>query len=256
VDQVVNGFSGSTATPTSSNFTCTVGGGPNSSPVLNKVGVGAGNALGTNPQCIFLGKALQLNDDQTSADSSHIYAYSILGRRTYNSGGTDATTDSIKNANPIAACFPQTGPPAQFCSNVNLTEDYKIPEGVRVLSIKTSRGSGASRTITCSSNCSHIVGFFSSFSSGSTANGSSSLLTVQYDFKQNRTKNDNQVLNCLNLQGTCNTASPNLDPIVANWEVCFDNQKDDERALLTITSSNGFGASTQVTTGIKAEVCS
>jgi hypothetical protein len=240
IDQVVNGFSGSTAATGSGDYKCQLGpGGPNASPELVST-PGAGNDLGANPACIFLGKALQVNSNQSSTDSGHIYAYSILGRRTYISGGQEATADNLKHANPVAAVF----------GDIDLTEDYKIPQGVRVLSVKsTTAGIPDSR----------MAGFFNSFNSGNTANGSSSLLAVQFPFNQNRGKDDNQVLKCLELKATCNANPPavpdNLWPM-SKWQICFDNQKDDERALVTIVSSNGFGASVQINTGLGAAVCS
>jgi hypothetical protein len=83
IDEVANGYSanGSSNSSAIGNYTCSLGTveKQNNTPVLS-LSPSGGNARGANPECIFLGKVIQINNQDQYSDS--IYAYTMLGRRT------------------------------------------------------------------------------------------------------------------------------------------------------------------------------
>lgn len=171
IDQVQNGLSSSTSGSSAAEtaFKCTT----NTSsgvryPELNSGG--GGNQRGANPDCVFLGDAILVNNQ--TADSNHIFEIPIVGLRVNDQGDLSS---SIADSHPIAAI-----PDAN--SNVNLSQTYTIPNGTRVLWAGTS---SSCATVT-SNSCSYLTGFFTSLSSGagSQAGGAQSLLAVQYPFYQ------------------------------------------------------------------------
>jgi type II secretory pathway pseudopilin PulG len=227
IDEVVNGYSASQASPLSSDFKCTVAS-ASSPPIITRTAPGAGNALGANPDCVFLGKAIQINTDQNTPN--HIYVYNVLGRRTYINGGIESLADNIKHSLPAAAYNSTETPP------IDLTNDFTIPNGVRVTSVSGSPNAD-----------SHLLGIYTGFN-GVQSGGASSLLTLQYPFTENKAKNDSQVISCLSLQAPCDATSlPDDNPWPMNtWKLCFNNTRNDEYGMITISSSTGFGASTQL----------
>jgi Tfp pilus assembly protein PilE len=236
IDQVVNGYSSTSASASSSNFTCTVTppGNPNTRPALNVVATG--NVRGANPDCIFLGKVVQFNDQGNPTINNHIYTYSVIGRRTNidPSTGNVATSKDLLSARPIAAA----GPP------VDLTEDYHIPSGTRVIKIvKTLVGDTDSK----------LGGFFTSFNNQSQSNGSTGLAAVQYPMTINSSKNGAAVTQCIKLN-TCITALPNLWPM-SKWKILFGSTRNNDRACLIFTSVQGVGVSTKVEYGTEDTLC-
>lgn len=230
IDEVDNGFTNSTSSSSSvsDNYNCTLDG--SGYPKLTAA-VGSGNERGANPDCVFLGRAIQVTDSADTDHNNHIYAYTVLGRRTYINAGQTIGVDSIVNANPVAAI-----------AGADLTEDYLVPGGVRVLSVNSSGGVGTH---------SHMAGFFTSFNTPTSAqhNGASSLLSMLYPLSGNRNPKSDDVQNCIKLKSPCQYTTPvvsNPWPM-SNWKVCFGSTRNDEWANLTVISSGGFGAKTELT---------
>jgi type II secretory pathway pseudopilin PulG len=249
VDEVKNGFSASTATSSiaNGNLDCTLDGSGN--PKLT-VPVTNGHATGTNVSCIFLGKAIMVNDKFGAGPkdvNNKIYAYTVLGRRTFDNGGSVVLVDNLLNANPTAAVYDNDGNGVPD-SNVNLTEAYTIPHGARVRRVSTAPGGPTA----------NLGAFYAD-----PASSTNSLVAVQYPLSRNIdpvawTSGAWDIPACinLNLAGTCqkSSAPSNLWPM-DTWYICLENtRKNDERALISVISQNGVGASLSVKSG-KTDVC-
>jgi hypothetical protein len=247
MDEVKNGYTASTASSSvgigSYNCDLDIASG---NPVLSAPAVGTGNATGTNLPCIFLGKAIMVNDKfggPTNAENK-IYAYTVLGRRTFtDSSGEDVNVDSIKNARPTAAVFPV----GSASPDINLTETYQIPNGTRLWhawqdnSVLQTKNLAAFYTDPTSTN--------------------NSIISVLYPLHTNIDSTDWantawQIPECINLnlstQNCVNDATTpdNLWPLTT-WNLCFESTRDNERALLQIKSPNasGLGAFTTLQLG-------
>lgn len=238
LNEVVNGFSNNASSDAAAvnNYKCE----PAADGYPQLTVASDGNVRGANPNCIFMGKVLQVNDDPDNAEAnSHIYAYTVLGRRTYMASGSTTIVDKLSNAKPVIAIFPAASNP------VDLTEYYKIPNGVRVLSVKT----GGSPS--CTANCSHLAGFFTSLGGGG-QQGIASLMGVQYPLVTNFDAAHSNVKDCVKM--TINpclagaSAAANPWPM-QEWQLCFASTRNDDRGLLTISSNNGTGVSTTLRTG-------
>jgi type II secretory pathway pseudopilin PulG len=233
IDDVANGYSSNSSVPGAPNgFTCTIQGNPKHPHLTNNTST----ERGYNSDCIFMGKAILVNDTKFN---NQIFAIPIVGLRT---NGAGDLTSTIVDAGPIGAVDD-----AGNFSDVDLSETYTIPNGTRVLS---------SHTQGCLTNCSYMGGFFTSLNSGTAGNGAQSLLAAQYPMKSNDQRPFyNAVKQCLALRGSqCNGPPPNLWPMTT-WQICLTSTRNDERALLSIISSDGLGAKTQLKTG-KSNVCS
>ncbi len=245
VDGVVNGLSGSTASATASDYNCKVE--PSSGyAYLDLVGPGQGSARGANPECISLGLVIQVNDDRASPQySNQITTYTVIGRRTYQTdAGTTDIVDNLVSAKPVAAVFP---PPV----GIDLTQTYKIPNGARILSVSSTNSGGVVSN-------SHMAGFFNSFNSEANSfvgggsnlvrNGNLSLLTVQYPLADT-SPGLGDATKCIKLDPTTNCVPPigqsNLWPM-NTWQICFGSTRNDDKARLTFSSTNGLGASTKL----------
>jgi Tfp pilus assembly protein PilE len=252
VDQARNGYTSnpSSGSAAAGNYNCTLDG--SSNPQLQATGpLVSGNATGTNVDCIFLGKAIMVNDETGSGPrdlNDKIYAYTVLGRRTYNDGASQVNVNNLKNANPTAAVFDGDGsgsPTDNLTKDINLTESYRIPNGIRVKHVWSSATPDQTNG---------LVGFFID-----PASANNSLLAVQYPLNGNVDPNAwattaRDIPKCigLNLSGACekSLAPDNLWPMT-QWNICFESQRDDEAAWFKVISSNGAGAITKVEMGKK-----
>jgi hypothetical protein len=240
IDDVSNGFSGTSAgsTTADSNFTCAaVGVGSGRSPKLDS---GTSSARGSNADCIFLGKAILVNE---VSNATHITAIPIVGLRS-DAGGE--LINNIQDTEPIAAVVS----PGNL-SDVDLSDVYTIPSGTRIIS---AREQGCSAPTVCS----HMAAFFTSLNNSSTSNGAHNLVAVQYPFNnKDSLAGDAAVYQCVMVEraSEClNPPSKNLWPM-NRWDLCIASVRGDNRALLSIISNNGFGARTTLITG-KSDVCS
>lgn len=171
------------------------------------------NGTGTNQDCIFLGKAVQL-DDQSNPNLINIFT--VLGVRVFN--GTVVT--DFANAQPE----PQD----------SLTEQYTLPFGITVKSAKAD---------TDSAKQTEMAGFYNSLQpSSGTDEGSQSLMTLAYtgfETKNNSAAGVKQAIRGL---------GPTPGEQAKSWTICFQSGTSNETAFLAIKASAG-GITTNVTYG-------
>lgn len=228
-NDVTTGFAGNISGTTNGSIHCKLAG---QKPQITDNGNPSGN-----PDCIFLGKAIQFTDSNSppiSGQESKVYAYSIFGRRLDSSGNL---VGDLADANPTAA----TG--VGNNGKTDLTEEYDIGGGAKVLSV-TSAGVANS----------HMAGFFLSFNQlNNSTNGSEDLKAYQYSLTNNNAKPADQdsaqgpVDTCISLATPCDTLNA-----LQSWVICFGNDSNNDTAVLTISSSNGTGA----TTNLEFKACS
>jgi hypothetical protein len=238
IDDVSNGFTGTSAgsSDADANFTCQIAGvGTGRSPQLQAGGLT--NARGTNSDCIFLGKAILVNQ---ASNNTQIVAVPIVGLRVDDEG---EVINNIQDTEPIAAI----NAPGNL-SDVDLSDRYTIPHGTKVLSVRDQACPPAAI-------CSHMAGFFTSMDSSS---GSQNLLAVQYPYLHTDGNiDDDNVYQCIMLEREAECKTPptkNLWPM-NRWDICLATVRGNNRALLSIISSNGLGAKIKMVTG-KSDVCS
>lgn len=233
INDVSTGFTGTTA----AQYSCTLDG--TDMPQINNRSV---SSPPSEPECIFLGRAIQFTDASYSVpeQSSKVYVYSVFGRREVSS---NQLVDNMIDANPIAATGSSTG-----SGNADITETYTLNGGAKVLSVTSTGGSLPNN---------HMIGFFSSFNTEQSVsqNGSQSLKAYQYRLNLSAAPGNNQpggasVRNCIKLAvGLCGPGSVNKyqwpEPL-QKLAICFGNDRNSDQALLTINSSNGQGATTQL----------
>lgn len=183
-----------------------------------------------DPDCIFLGKAIQFTDKNsppTADQDKKIYVYSVFGRRVLGSGDP---VGSLLEANPV----PATGLGAN--GNQSFTEEYNIQGGTKVKSI--TDGSGGT---------SHMAGFYLSFNQlAANKNGSQDIRSYQYNLSSNQipanASGGDIVNNCVQLRDPCAGTPASL----TNWQICFENDSNNDTAVLSVTSNNGLGVSTNL----------
>lgn len=199
-----------------------------------------GGSPNNNPDCIFLGKAIQFTDGSslpTAEQDRKLYAYSVFGLRIYSPPppDDDRLVANLSEAKPAAATGNSTGN-----GNTNLTEEYDLTGAAKVLKICTN-GSCASG--------SRLAGFYLSFNQLSeNKSGTADVIGYQYALNSNaiRADQDNQngaVTSCIEMKNSCSTPPPNL----SNWQICFGNDRNNDKAVLSITSATGSGVSTKMT---------
>jgi hypothetical protein len=245
VDEVKNGYSASSASASlaSGNYDCNLN--AQNKPVLTLPGVN-GHGTGSNANCIFLGKAIMINDEFGNPGptdvNDKIYSYTVLGRRTFtDTNGNQTLVDNIINANPKAAIYDNgSGAPEP---KTNLTEVYKIPNGARVRRVYSNPAS---------KQTDNLAGFYIDPSSAN-----NSLVAVQYKLDRNIDPvnwraNAWDIPTCIELLGPkCKvngSTPPNLWPM-DTWYICFESTRNDERALLEVISTNGAGANIKMQIG-------
>lgn len=225
INQVVTGLSGSTAQGGSSpgNYGCILD--SDNRPIL----VTATTERGANPQCIFIGKAIQVNTEPQY--NNQLTVYPVLGRRTYLSGSEQLLVSSLAEANPAPA----------ISDAADLTETYFLQNGARIKSVTSGPGLG-------DSPASRMIGFFLSFNteSNTSRNGSESLNTKQFSLTSNQDPGSNPVKNCLKLitTGLSACSTPPVD--LQNWRLCFESTRNSDTATLTVSSTNGQGAAVKL----------
>ena len=182
---------------------------------------------GYSPDCIFLGKAIQITDSTYNKDqASKFFAYSIFGRRVIASGPSagELTTD-LSEADPVAAIGNNGG----HGGSADLTEEYDMPA---YITVKKVTSSGVSN--------SHLAGFYNRFNTeqSTTSNGAEDLTPYQYDI-DNKDPKSKDIFDCINNFGAC--AKP---PQLTDWEVCITD--DQYYAVISITSTSGIGVNTKL----------
>jgi hypothetical protein len=191
---------------------------------------GRSGLANVNPDCIFLGKAIQFND---APDNYEVNAYSVFGQRADNSGNLFGTLDD-SGPEPAAG---QCGKCADF------TETYTLKDGTHLKKILKSSGIGTDN--------SHLAGFYLSLNTDKAVggNGQTDLIGYQYPFTSSTSANDNSVIKCIeDKPPDCQLAAGKKAPdYLSDWQLCFDNTANDDTAVLTITGgNNGLGVATQL----------
>lgn len=202
------------------NTQCHAGG--NNPPKIDR-GPGGGN----NPECIFLGKAIQFTDSTMSPDQSEqIFAYSVFGRRL--SAGSGDIPTSLTDSSPIAAT--KMG----GSGDKDITEVFGLSP-VRVKSV-TANGPYAN---------SHMLGFISSFNTEQSAaqNGNNDLNIFEYNFNGSTSAGNEAgggaVRDCIQLIGGCNSPAK-----LTSYQICMTDGH--RTAMITISSPVGIGATTSL----------
>lgn len=256
IDGVANGLTGTSSAALAGDYDCSLD--VSGHPQLTPKSPSGGNARGANPECIFLGRAIAVND-QAKPDNDQINTYTILGRRIFTSpvDGVQDIVDNLFDANPIAAVFPGSPPTT---STIDLTDHYKIPDGVYIKKVTSVNKDNITD--------SHMAGFFNTFlgehnsfvgnTSNLIRNGSLSLVTVQYPIGNVDPGSPEPAdsLACIMLTGpNCN--NPSNPPsgnlwTMRKWQICFGSERNGEQALITVSSSDGLGVSTRLDMDVAA----
>ena len=191
--------------------------GPDNRPRL--VNDASPTGTGTNTQCIFLGKAIQLDN---STDPPHkLNVYTIVGRT---KDASNQTITDFNEANPS----PIMGPP----SDVNLTEDYTIPFSAAVLSAKEDQQPDRETD---------LMGFYNSLQpTGPAAQGSQNLLAKGYaGFDSQDATAD--------VKAAIEDRMPGVTIVDSRrWTICFQSGTSDEKAELVVNISYS-GVTTSLT---------
>lgn len=185
----------------------------------------ANKALGSNEDCIFLGKALQFTHYASGNTDDTITSYSVLGRRTEVvnvSGGTTQTilVPSFSDANPTPTS--------------SLVDTYTLPFGTKVASAKDNSG-----------GTSAMAGFYvdlSQTTSDASANKSASLVSYQYpnnvDLSTPADVSNASLYGCLTLNksqcsGLIGSPTPLPNPF-SKWVLCFKSGANNQTATITV----------------------
>jgi hypothetical protein len=263
IDEVVNGYSSNDSSALNAQYSCSLDG-STQTPVLSRLSAAE---RGSNFDCIFLGKVIQATNDSHYSD--HLYAYTVLGRRTVaDTDSVQTSVTDISQANPTAAIFED--------QDIDLTEDYLIPNGARVLSVK-SGGLAVSGS-------SYMAGIFtglSNISNGQQTDGAN-LQAYNYKLAADAVPRSDNVKDCIALKGGCaigsscpditsatciaqlcpSTGDPNCvqlclagDPNcplasgtqpMKSLEICLGSTRSDDTALITLSSNGGVGIASKV----------
>ena len=198
----------------------------------------SGSEQGANENCIYLGKAIHADNDNDDT----IYFYTVLGSREYRpSIASSATANASK--------FEHTNPQAIFTPD-NLTEEYKIPYGARVISSKVN-GSGASIP---------VMGFYQALenetidnpvidASGDEqlVNGSQSIFARSYRGGILNNPKDNRISLCIRGTAAGGSGGGCQSDVVSRWELCLQSETSNQRALITVTTTvSGVGTELEI----------
>ncbi|MBX4197100.1 hypothetical protein KW801_00905 [Candidatus Saccharibacteria bacterium] len=219
VNDVTDGF----PVATDASYNCQAGG---SSVVINQ---GARN-INSPPTCIFLGKAIQFTD----APSNLVYTYSVFGQRLDSS---NELVSNMRDTAPVPAIGLGTN-----TGDAHLTDIYTINGGAEVKSI--------SGIVNGSAFPSHMAGFYLSLNTEKSIgqNGNTDLKAFQYKLQGSSAGDSQEVTDCIKMiSSLCKLPPPQINPpALSKWEICFDNGSNGDTAVLTVNSTNGFGATTKL----------
>ena len=247
LNDVSTGFAGGDTDPIAS-YVCNA---PSSGAITLSKPVGG--APSPTPACIFLGKAVQITHYEPTflnRDPTKIYVYTVLGRRVDSVSG--ALVSSTKEATPYVAAPHNTSD-----STPNLTEEYTLQYGARVLSVTSKDITGNTWPVAPNSP-SHLASFYLSFNTESTVgdNGSSTVRAFQYNLGNVSSSGSaggkplfTSVISCLELASppACVLPPTASDPnLMGQWSICFGNLGNNQTARLTINSVNGLRATTDL----------
>ena len=174
-----------------------------------------GSSLGSNQDCIFLGRAVQVVPTQQM-----IYIYSVLGNKSTSDG--EAVT-TFANAMPEPA----------FSNGADLTDTYFTAWG-KVASSKITDTSGAVSD-------SDLVGFYNSLQDGfqnSGVTGAQAVFAKGYSFQSTDTNSARSpaIKSCIEEQNANGVTCANT-PVIKSWDVCFSSTRSDQTAILAMDST-------------------
>ena len=214
---------GSSLLPNATEFTCTLDAGR---PVLDTGG--SPDNQGSNGQCVVLGKAFEA----ASSDNT-IYIYTVLGKRAASSGEI-VTKLSDAGAEPVIN---------GVGNNVDLTEKYQLPNGVKIISSQVRLAS--SGTFDARS----LVGYYTNLQGDATSgqNGSQLLTIKGYNYNSTNGYIESMIKDCIEQVGLCATPPADIDV----WRLCLSDPDGLKSAVLDVASS-----SSGLTTSLKFISCS
>ncbi|HEX5447931.1 MAG TPA: hypothetical protein VFW90_01890 [Candidatus Saccharimonadales bacterium] len=223
INDVSTGFPGGDV----NQLNCTAA--PNSRPVINNTGPNV------EPDCIFLGKAIQFTTkDASPTQDGLLYVYSVFGNRLH---------DGVLPAN-LSEASPAPAVGRAGTGNADLTESFSLGSAY----VKTVCAIPVGSNICTSS---HLIGFFSTFNTENTTteNGSEDINAFQFRFNGGDfTPRGDALVNCLELRGGCGLPlglPPEQWPEkFGSFKICLSDDK--HSAQITIQSVNGVGASTKL----------
>ena len=204
-----------------------------------------------NPDCIYLGKAIQITDSSFATDptqASMIYAYSIFGKRTDSSG---ELVNNIVDANPV----PVVGIPPVSGSNVDFTDAYKLNGGAKVLSVKSKAVDYSGATL---NSTSHLAAFYLTFNQiSANRNGSQDVKSYVYNLPNSQDPgntgngSNNAIDDCLEMTSVAcrwqvSAPKDQWPAALQEWDICLGNDANENTAVLSVFSSSGLGASTKL----------
>ncbi len=201
-----------------SDYACTV----SSSTNRSILSVGA-PGLGTNQECIFLGRAIQVIPAQQT-----IYIYSVLGNK------------SAANGEPVTS-FAAANPEPAMSTGTDLTEEYFTSWG-KVTSSQVIDTSGAASD-------SNLVGFYNSLQDGyqnSGVSGAQSVFAKGYNYQSTdpESPRSEAIRSCIEEQNA-NGVTCAVAPIINSWNICFASTGSNQTASLIVTSQPA-GISTEI----------
>ncbi|MEX1995199.1 MAG: type II secretion system protein [Candidatus Saccharimonadales bacterium] len=193
--------------PDSQNYTCRIG--SSGRPVLELTT----SNIGTNQECIFLGRAIQVIPDYNL-----IYIYPILGTRNQYSGSTDLGV--------AATSFDQTnaGPAVDNSGNFLLADEYKLLGSATV----------TSSTVVGQSVQAGLLGFYNSLQNDGVTSGSSSVSLVAkaypFDSKLENIKSG-ELRACIEEAPPCDNLTD-----ITSWSLCMHGNDERQSAVLKVNS--------------------
>jgi hypothetical protein len=189
---------GNTLFPDVDKYECNVNG---TRPVLSVPASGS-HTPGTSEECLFLGKALRLNQG-----SSILYIYSVLGRRTYLDNGVQTAVKSFEQASPTVAD--------------ELSGEYN--NSVSIMRLRSATADGSA---------SPLVGFYSSFSNASDSTNEQANFSL-YSKAYHPSSNVVSAKDCIDNDsgGPCNPA------LLTQWDLCFEDFDGKRTAQISVISN-------------------
>lgn len=192
------------------NFTCTT------SAVTGRAQLSVGTpGLGSNQDCMFLGRAFQVVPTQQK-----IYVYSVLGNK------------NTANGEPVTS-FLSAMPEPAFSTGTDITKEYDTTWG-KLTSSKVTNTAGVASD-------SDLVGFYNSLQDGyqnSGVAGAQSVFAKGYNYVSSdpATARSAAVKSCIEEQNA-NGVTCSSTPIINVWTLCFASTGSTQTALLTVTST-------------------
>jgi type II secretory pathway pseudopilin PulG len=199
-------------------------------PVLTKLTAGT-KGVGSNEDCIFLGKALQFHHEDAGNTDDTIGVYSILGKRANQVALAGGGTTSVLISN-FAAANPTPTP--------SLVETYALPFGTKIVSAAKDNAADASA----------MAGFYIDLSQAGSdpdANKTASLTSYQYPSNvaintplYSATNTTGVTYNCItNNKSVCSGllgSTASVPAAFTKWLLCFKSGSSNQTAQITVTS--------------------